>query len=123
MSDGSIEIDVGDVSNIEARVFVRFRSTTSEGQGGREPVSLRGTLRGPYCERAHTLPAEDTFRDLGSGVAEAVVPDPCLWSLELPHLYEADIEAVRAERLVAAYHGQIGLRLTPPSHERKMVEP
>jgi hypothetical protein len=74
---------------------------------------MRGTLRGPFCERARTLPAEILFRDLGpaqSGLAEAIVPDPCMWTPDLPHVYHADIEAWQGDRLVGEYHGSIGLR-------------
>jgi beta-galactosidase/beta-glucuronidase len=49
-----------------------------------------------------------------SGTAEAIVPDPCVWSPELPHLYEVDVEARQGERVVGEYHGMIGLRRTPP---------
>ena len=105
MKYGAIELEVGDVSNMEARVYARYRPVAGE------RIVLRGTLRGPYCERAHTLPAEYPFRDLGRGdAAEAVVPDPCLWSAELPHLYHAEVEAMRGEEIVAEFRGPIGLR-------------
>jgi hypothetical protein len=108
MSDGTIEIYVGETSGMEARVFARYESAA-----GPELVEIRGTLRGPFCERARTLPAEFVFRDLGRqqpGLAEAVVTDPCWWTEELPHLYQADVEAVRGGEVVAAFHGQVGLR-------------
>jgi len=110
-----IEIFVGDVNDVEGHVFARYidRAGMSVESSEREPVVLRGTLRGPYCDRAHTLPAEFAFRNLGPnqrGLAEAVVPDPCTWSHELPHLYQADVEARQGERVLAEYHGKIGLR-------------
>ena len=105
MSHGVIDLEVGEVSDMEARVFAHYRPTTGE------PIVLRGMLRGPYCERAHTLPAEYPFRDLGQeGVAEAVVPDPCLWSEALPHLYHAEVAALRGVEVVAEFRGPIGLR-------------
>jgi len=109
------EISATDVSEVEARVVVCYRG--DEG----EPIVLRGTLRGPYCELAHTLPADFPFRQLTaqhSGeqpVAVAEVTDPCLWSEELPHLYRANVEAVRGGAVVAEYHGEIGLRRTSPA--------
>ena len=115
MNGGSIELEVGELSNMEARVVARFCPAAGDGQGERERILLRGTLRGPYCELTHTLPAEYAFRDVGPGeaaAAEAVVPDPCMWSPELPHVYHADVEAVRSGQIVAEYHGQIGLRQT-----------
>lgn len=114
MTSGKIEIEVGDVSNMEARVVARFRPTADE-SGETELIVLRGVLRGPYCERAKTLPAEYAFRALERdvGIAEAVVPDPCLWSAELPHLYHVEIEAREGSEVVAEFRGQIGLRFTP----------
>jgi hypothetical protein len=113
MSHGTIELEVTEASNVEARVYARYVPGDNEESPVGAPVTLRGKLRGPYCERAHTLPAEYVFRELGPenpDVAVAVVPDPCLWSEELPHLYHADIEAARGDEVVAEYHGVIGLR-------------
>jgi len=108
---GEIEIFVRDVSDVEGHVFARYVAGREDASC--EPVVLRGTLRGPYCETARTLPAEISFRDLSPkqmGLAEALVPDPCVWSPELPHLYQVDVEARQADQAVAAYHGMIGLR-------------
>jgi len=105
-----IEIVVGDVTDVEARVIARYHGAT----GG---VVLRGTLRGPFCEKARTLPAEFEFKDFGNGngvQVETVVPDPCMWTPEMPHLYQADIEARQCEQLIAEYHGTIGLRRLAP---------
>ena len=105
-----IEIVVGDVTDVEARVIARY-------PGAANDVVLRGTLRGPFCENARTLPAEFEFRDFGNrnGVqVETVVSDPCMWTAEMPHLYQADIEARRGGQLIAEYHGTIGLRRLAP---------
>ena len=105
-----IEIVVGDVTDVEARVIARYRGTT-------DGVTLRGTLRGPFCEKARTLPAEFTFQyfgNRGGNQIETVVSDPCMWTPEMPHLYEADLEARRDGELVAEYHGSIGLRRLAP---------
>jgi hypothetical protein len=117
MSD-EIEILVGDVNDVEGHVLARFKRTSSTQDGG-QPIVLSGTLRGPYCETARTLPAEFAFRDLGPkevGLAEAIVPDPCVWSPELPHLYKVDVEARQGDRVVAEYNGKIGLRRTSSKH-------
>lgn len=113
MSHGAIEITVGDVTDMDARVFARYRPASVDEVDKQERIVLRGTLRGPYCDKAQTLPAEFTFRDLGAesaASAEVVVTDPCLWSPDLPHLYRADVEAVRGAKIVAEYHGMVGLR-------------
>ena len=105
-----IEIVVGDVTDVEARVIASYH-------GDIAGVVLRGTLRGPFCEKARTLPAEFEFRDFGdghSGQVETIVPDPCMWTPEMPHLYQADVEARRGEQRIAEYHGTIGLRRLAP---------
>lgn len=104
------EILVVDVSEVEATVRVRY------GGEAAETVSLRGALRGPYCERAHTLPADYPFRVLTASVAtaEAVITDPCPWSEEVPHLYRAEVAALRGGEVLAEYHGEVGLRPTRP---------
>jgi beta-galactosidase/beta-glucuronidase len=107
------EISLGEVSAMEARVQIRFHAQTED----QDRVTLRGTLRGPFCETARTLPAEFPFHKtttIGPPAAEAVVPDPCLWSPDLPHLYHADVEALDGNLVIADYHGQIGLRSTTP---------
>ncbi len=111
---GEIEITVGDVNDVEARVYARYRAADINGVDAQaEPIVLHGTLRGPNCEMARTLPAVFMFRGVASAAeptAEAIVPDPCAWSPELPHLYQADVEARQGEWVVAEYHGTIGLR-------------
>jgi hypothetical protein len=107
--DSTIEITVGDVTDMEARVHARYT--------GPEPVALRGLLRGPFCERGRTLPADFEFRNLNPNKpneAEAIVTDPCMWTAEMPHLYQINVKAFAGNRLVAENHGTIGLqRLSP----------
>jgi hypothetical protein len=127
----AIEIFVDDVNDVEAHVYARYLGDmSSRGDSpSAEPIELLGTLRGPYCETSRTLPAEFVFRrhvepraqssqaegPIGNAaLAEAVVPDPCLWSPELPHVYHANVEARQGGRVVAEYHGQVGLRRTTP---------
>jgi hypothetical protein len=117
---GVIEIFVGDVSDVEAEVFAQFidPEAREDGTSVAEPIQLTGTLRGPYCELARTLPAEFVFRALSPqkpGLAKAIVPDPCVWSSELPHLYQVDVSASQGKRVIAEYHGKIGLRRTKTS--------
>jgi hypothetical protein len=110
MSD-DIEIIVDDVNDIEARVYARYRGPTMSSGSEVGGITLHGTLRGPYCEKSRTLPAEFAFRDsVHSNEALAVVPDPCIWSPELPHLYRADVVARRGDQVIAEYRGTIGLR-------------
>ncbi len=103
-----IEITVGDVTDVEARVLARYIGPATN-------VKLSGTLCGPFCEKAKTLTAELVFQQAGnSPQAEAIVTDPCMWTPELPHLYEADIEVRRDGKLIDEYHGPVGLRRLAP---------
>ncbi len=107
--NNKIEIFLGDVTDMEAHVFARYV--------GPEPVILAGTLRGPFCEKAKTLPADFPFRKTNSeqsAAVEALVTEPCLWSPEMPLLYQVELQAAHGEQIIAEYHGTIGLeRLAP----------
>jgi hypothetical protein len=107
--NSAIEILVGDVTDMEARVYARY--------SGPEHVVLSGAIRGPYCETARTLPAEFPFRATKiqePGRAEAIITDPCMWSEEMRHVYRVDVQAIEGERVVAEYHGTIGLQRLAP---------
>ena len=85
-----LELFFGDASDAVARVYARLPcdETTTGSQ-------LTGELIGPECRFAQTLSARIPFQDRGPGeslLAEAVVPDPCFWTPELPMLYKARIE-------------------------------
>jgi hypothetical protein len=120
-----IEIYLGEVNDVEGQVFARYvGAMLPTSQATSQPVVLCGTLRGPYCKLARTLPAAFAFRDLGTkpGLAIVTIPDPCVWSRELPHLYHVDVEARQDDRVIAAYHGQIGLRRKEDRNERTKSE-
>ena len=110
---GEIEITIGDVNDIEARVYARYVTPADAAASAKEAIAVRGTLRGPHCEFARTLPAVFMFRNMPSEAvptAEALVSDPCSWSAELPHVYQCDVVAEQGDRIVAEYHGTIGFR-------------
>jgi hypothetical protein len=107
--DSRIDITVGDVTDMEAHVFARYI--------GPESVLLHGSLRGPFCERSRTLPADFEFRTFNAqqpNETEAIVTDPCMWTVEMPHVYQVNVEAYDGDRLVAEYHGTIGLQRLAP---------
>lgn len=117
----AIEISVGDVTDMHAQVIARYDVDPAKALAGEafEQLVLCGTVRGPFCEVAKTLPADFEFRELPSNepqvvVAQALVANPCLWSPELPHLYDVEIQARAGERVVAEYRGKIGLRRLAP---------
>jgi hypothetical protein len=86
----------GDSSDALARVYaVLPRAGLPEG------AQLEGELVGPYCRSSQTLPARIRFIDRGPGpslLAEAIVPDPCFWTPELPFLYKVELRAVAGEK-------------------------
>jgi hypothetical protein len=79
----------GDASDAVARVYA------SSPRAGLPPdARLGGQLVGPHCRYSQTLPARISFADRGPGetlLAEAVVPDPCFWTPELPFTYIAEL--------------------------------
>jgi hypothetical protein len=77
-------------------------------------LRLNGRLIGPECEFAHTLPARIPIihRDASQMtlLAEAIVPDPCFWTPELPFLYRAEIQLQRGDELLASWQRTVGIR-------------
>jgi hypothetical protein len=103
-----IEISVGDVTDMEARVYARYCGTCE--------ATLEGTIRGPFCDRGRTLPAEFCFRTSAEqpASAEALITEPCMWTADMPQLYQVDVVARHNDEVVAEYHERIGLnRLAP----------
>jgi beta-galactosidase/beta-glucuronidase len=47
-------------------------------------------------------------------MADAVVTDPCIWSPEMPHVYDVDVVARIGDQIVAVHHEKIGLRRLAP---------
>jgi hypothetical protein len=96
------EVFFGEASDAEARVYARL--------GGDEFAGTRiaGRLIGPECRFAQTLPAAIPFRECThhaprdemtegkshnlAPLAQAIVPDPCFWTPDLPFLYRAQLE-------------------------------
>lgn len=102
-------VSIGDVTDMEAHVKVQYlRDGTA---------TVRGTVRGPFCEKGRTLSATFAFRPTGTNqpnVAEAVITDPCMWTPEMPHVYRVELQAMDGDKVVATYDGTIGLRRLAP---------
>jgi len=80
-------------------------------------TELGGSLYGPFCDRARTLPARVPLVDLrgddpraGGLLASASVPDPCFWSPKLPFWYRATIELRRGGKVLAESQRLFGIR-------------
>ncbi len=104
-----LEIFFGDASDAIARVYARLPRPTK----GAPALRLEGALAGPHCMYAETLPATARFADLGPGetlLAEALVPEPCFWSAEMPHQYDADVRLTRAGEVLARARRPFAIR-------------
>lgn len=85
--------------------------------GGDLPEGLAGTLVGPKCTYARTLPSEFAMETLtlnGAHRSKVLVTEPCYWTPELPFLY-----TLRAHWNDAAGHAQerdfvVGFRRLAP---------
>ena len=109
-----VEIFFGDANNAEARVYVRLPAADLP-----PGCTLTGRVVGPACEHSHTLSATIPLAprriDAAAGelpplLAEAIVPDPCFWSGELPFLYQAQVELRRGDELLATQERPFGIR-------------
>ncbi len=104
-----LELFFGEAADALAHVYARLRGT--EPQSG---LQLTGTLRGPSCLYAKTLKATFSFVDRGPGkslLAEAIVPEPCFWTPEMPQLYQADLQLRRGGEVLARAARMLGIRL------------
>lgn len=98
----------GELTANRAQVFVRAPRTADLAD-----CTLHGYVQGPRCEYAHTLPAKFTLQDLGAGptlLARTTVTDPCLWTSDLPQIYDVHIELRRGTEVLAREQRLLGLR-------------
>jgi hypothetical protein len=107
MAFGDVDLFFGALSPAVARVYARW------GEIERPDFSVLGTLTGPSCEYAATLPAVSQFVDRGPGgppLAEAIVPEPSFWTPEMPHIYQAELKLLDGDQIVATDSRIFGLR-------------
>lgn len=108
----NLEVFFGDANNAEARVYARLPAAGLPGN-----CVLTGRVVGPTCEYSRTLPAAIPFlkqrrtdADGNTLLLEAIVPDPCFWSQELPFLYRAELELRSGDQALAAFDRGFGVR-------------
>jgi hypothetical protein len=121
-----LEVFLGDANNAEARIYARLASEAAPAG-----AQLSGRIQGPSCAHAQTLsatvrmsptlslhtppwrqradspPCEFAGADL---LAEAIVPDPCFWSPDLPFMYRVVVELRHAEKLLSTTVRMLGIR-------------
>lgn len=98
----------GELTANHAHLFVRVPRTPDLAN-----CTLHGYVHGPRCEYAHSLPARFALQDLGVGptlLARATLTDPCLWTSDLPQLYDVQVELRRGTEVIAREKRMLGLR-------------
>ena len=107
---------LGRCDSLRAEVF--FRTALPPGVVPSEAV-LTGTLVGPDCKHAITLPVTAKLTVVRGGsesgdaatlVARAILTEPSFWTPEVPSLYRLDVRLVAAGREVATWRRPVGLR-------------
>lgn len=107
---------LGRADEDRAEVWIRcLLPDQGDAPAGTAPIVVRGTLTGPSCAVANTLPTTVPLVDQGSeagrpALARALCTEPAFWTPEMPHLYRVEVELLRGGRVVAAGGRSIGMR-------------
>lgn len=102
-----LDIILGDATPLQARVYVRL-PLDAYAHG-----TIDGTVSGPKCTTSRMLPADFVIRDCGDGptkLGEATIPDPCYWSLDVPALYDVQVNWRVGTEIRASWRRTIGLK-------------
>jgi len=103
-----------------ALAYVKVKGLAA--QQPRENLRIVGTLVGPQCRRATTLPITVRLTAMGSKsekstvtpefdpVAVAILTEPSYWTPELPNLYQLDAQLLDGDRIVTTVCSTVGLR-------------
>ena len=109
----------GAASAAEARVYARLPLAALPAEwrhlqaNTATRLKLAGKVTGPTCAYAKTLDFSVPVVDRGPGetlLAEAIVPDPCFWTPDLPFLYRVEIELKSGNELLAKFQTEFGIR-------------
>ncbi len=127
---GELEIFFGEANNAAARVYARWIEEALP-----EHCQWAGRVVGPTCAYSQTLSATIPLRrkspaaaqrtagdSTGAALAEAVVPDPCFWTTELPFLYRVEVELRRGREVVASAERPLGIRRLGADRRRLLFE-
>lgn len=119
-----LELFYGAASNNLARVYARL-VTIGALHAPYEEMSLSGFVRGPECEYGRTLPATTKLVDRGPGeslLAEAIVPDPCFWTPDVPSRYRVHVELRRGGAVVETVERELAIRNFGPRGKSLFLE-
>ena len=111
-NDGEPEpfaVILGRADDMRAEVHVRFHAGGDVGA-----LRLAGTLTGPRCGTATTLPTVIRLVDTGmtdaGPAARAILTEPSYWTPALPNLYQLDLQTQQDERPGGSFQRLVGLR-------------
>ncbi|MFM8414968.1 MAG: hypothetical protein ACKOCX_09600 [Planctomycetota bacterium] len=112
----ALDCILGRSDSLRAEVF--FRATLPPGVDA-AGATLTGTLVGPECRRAITLPVTAKLAAVRGGdvsgtpdalVARAILTEPSYWTPELPNRYRLEARLEAAGRELATWRRPLGLR-------------
>lgn len=114
-----IVVTLGPCDDMRAEVFVRVPRSAAGADGG--SLRLEGTLTGPECRRATTLPTTTRLVDLGPPpgdtgattamlVGKAVLTEPAFWTPDLPNLYRLEARIMDGGAVAVTHRLRSGLR-------------
>ena len=106
---------LGRADDMRAEVWLRCTPPAAAAAANGPKVVVSGTLVGPECSTAATLPTTVSLVDQGTvegqpPLARGVCTEPGFWTPELPNLYRAEVTLRRGDDVVASGRRMIGLR-------------
>ena len=106
--DDQLELFFGEATAAGARVYAQLPADATAG------LQLCGSIHGPECAYARTLPTRFSLIDAGPGLtmlARAMITEACFWSADMPYLYTATVELRRGAEVMARVERTLGIRL------------
>lgn len=106
---------LGRADDMRAEVWLRGSPGAVAVSTGDVAIVASGTLTGPECSTAATLPTTVRLVDQGAvdgqpPLARGVCTEPGFWSPEVPNLYRAEMTLRRGDAVIAVGRRTIGLR-------------
>ena len=106
---------LGRADDMRAEVWLRCTPPAAGAAAIGPLLVVSGTLVGPECSTAATLPTTVSLVDQGTvegqpPLARGVCTEPGFWTPELPNLYRAEVTLRRGDDVVASGRRMIGLR-------------
>lgn len=113
--DRTWQVFYGEANPALARVYLRVALPADA-----TSAAWQGWVTGPRSVYGHTLPARyplrrvpqrhDAPEDHATLLAEAIVPDPCLWTPAEPYLYDVHVELRATDRGGETFRQAVGIR-------------